>query len=298
MTAQPAVDLHLPSTPQSPKLVPVSAPPRPPVTVIVPCYDEAEGIPTLLARLETLTPLGWEIVFVDDGSRDATFATLLDAARSRPWMRVVRHGTNLGLGAALRTGFARARGPIVCTMDSDCTYLPERLPELVGLIEQGADIATASPWHPESVPAEQNPLRLGLSRALSGLYRLLGRDVHTFTCLYRAYRREVVDAPRFRASGFAAVAELLLRGMLGGWRVREVPMQLDARRFGESKLKIGNAIVAQLGLLSLTAVVVWARWVRRCIGVRVPSGPMARSSGSVSWGSGEPAASTSTRGGP
>ena len=299
MTAQPAVNLDLPSTPQSPKLVPVSAPPRPPVTVIVPCYDEAEGIPTLLAGLETLAPLGWEIVFVDDGSRDGTFATLLDAARSRPWMRVVRHGTNLGLGAALRTGFARARGPIVCTMDSDCTYLPERLPELVGLIEQGADIATASPWHPDSVPAEQNPLRLGLSRALSGLYRLLiGRDVHTFTCLYRAYRREVVDATRFRASGFAAVAELLLRGMLGGWRVREVPMQLGARRFGESKLKIGNAIVAHLGLLSLTAVVVWARWVRRCIGVRVPSWPTARSSGSVSLGSGEPVASISTRGGP
>ena len=272
MTAQPAVNLHLPTTPQSPTLVPVSAPPRPPVTVIVPCYDEAEGIPTLLARLETLTPLGWEIVFVDDGSRDATFATLLDAARSRPWMRVVRHGTNLGLGAALRTGFARARGPIVCTMDSDCTYLPERLPELVGLIEQGADIATASPWHLASVPAEQHPLRLGLSRALSGLYRLLiGRDVHTFTCLHRAYRREVVDATRFRASGFAAVAELLLRGMLGGWRVREVPMQLGARRFGESKLKIGNAIVAHLGLLSLIAVLVCARWVRRCIDVRVPS---------------------------
>ena len=268
MTAQPAVNLHLPSTPQSPKLVPVSAPPRPPVTVIVPCYDEAEGIPTLLARLETLTPLGWEIVFVDDGSRDATFATLLDAVRSRPWMRVVRHGTNLGLGAALRTGFARARGPIVCTMDSDCTYLPERLPELVGLIEQGADIATASPWHPEG----QNPLHRGLSRALSGLYRLLiGRDVHTFTCLHRAYRREVVDATRFRASGFAAVAELLLRSMLGGWRVREVPMQLGVRRFGESKLKIGNAIVAHLGLLSLIAVLVCVRWVRRCIDVRVPS---------------------------
>src|SRR5262249_2317252 len=231
-----------------------------------------EGIPTLLARLETLAPLGWEFVFVDDGSRDATFATLLDAARSRPWMRVVRHGTNLGLGAALRTGFDRARGPIVCTMDSDCTYLPERLPELVGLIEQGADIATASPWHPDSLPVERNLPRPGLSRAVSGLYRLLlGRDVYTFTCLHRAYRREVVDATRFRATGFAAVAELLLRGMLGGWRVREVPMQLGARRFGKSKLQIGNAIVAHLGLLSLISAVVWARWVRRCIGVRVPS---------------------------
>jgi dolichol-phosphate mannosyltransferase len=268
MTAQPAIYLPLPTAPRPRKLAPVSAPHRPPVSVIVPCYDEAEGIPSLLGRLETLAPLGWEFVFVDDGSRDTTFAMLLDATRTRPWMRVVRHGTNLGLGAALRTGFDHARAPIVCTMDSDCTYLPERLPELVRLIEQGADIATASPWHPESLPAQGGRLRLALSRAVSSLYQLLiGRDVHTFTCLHRAYRREVVEATRFRASGFAAVAELLLRGMLGGWRVRELPMQLGTRRFGESKLHVGDAILAHLGLLSLTAAMVWARWARQRIGV-------------------------------
>ncbi len=273
MSAQPAINLPLPSAPPRRKLTPVSAPPRPPVSVVVPCYDEALGIPSLLARLETLTPLGWEFIFVDDGSRDATFATLLDAARSRPWMRVVRHGTNLGLGVALRTGFDHARGPIICTMDSDCTYLPERLPELVRMIEQGADIATASPWHPESVAAEGGRARLALSRGVSRLYQMLiGRDVHTFTCLHRAYRREIVQRTRVRATGFAAVAELLLRGMLGGCQVRELPMQLGARRYGESKLRVGDAIMAHIGLLSLTAAMVSARWARRRIGpVRVAS---------------------------
>jgi dolichol-phosphate mannosyltransferase len=250
------------------KLTPVAVPPRPPVSVIVPCYDEDDGIPALLERLETLVPLGWEFVFVDDGSGDATFATLVTAAYARPWMRVVRHGTNLGLGAALRTGFAHARGPIVCTMDSDCTYLPERLPELVRMVEQGADIATASPWHPDSVPTQGGKLRLVLSRAVSGLYKLLiGRDVHTFTCLHRAYRREVVEATRFRAEGFAAVAELMLRPMLEGRRVRELPMQLGTRRFGESKLQIGDAVLAHFGLLMFTATMVSARWVRQRIGL-------------------------------
>ena len=268
MSAQSAVSFPIPSTPRARKLAPVSTMRRPPVSVIVPCYDEADGIPSLLTRLETLVPLGWEFVFVDDGSRDATFATLLDAARSRRWMRVVRHGTNMGLGAALRTGFDHARAPIVCTMDSDCTYLPERLPELVHLIEQGADIATASPWHPDSVPAKGGRLRLVLSRAVSWLYQLLiGRDVHTFTCMHRAYRREVVDATRCRANGFGAVAELLLRGMLGGWRVRELPMQLGTRRFGASKLHVGDAVLSHLGLLFLTAAMVWTRWARRRIGL-------------------------------
>src|SRR5262249_9682695 len=100
MSAQPAINLPIPSTLRPRKLAPVTVPPRPPVSVIVPCYDEAQGIPALLARLETLAPLGWEFVFVDDGSRDDTFATLLEASRTRPWMRVVRHGANMGLGAA------------------------------------------------------------------------------------------------------------------------------------------------------------------------------------------------------
>jgi dolichol-phosphate mannosyltransferase len=264
MSAQPAIDIALVEPPRPRRLGPVSVPPRPPVSVVVPCFDEAEGLPSLLRRLEMLAPLGWEFIFVDDGSRDETFSVLLDASRSRSWMHVVRHGTNLGLGAALRTGFLHARAPIVCTMDSDCTYLPERLPELVRLIEQGADIATASPWHPDSVPAEGSWLRLTLSRSVSVLYQLLiGRDVNTFTCLHRAYRRDVLEGTPCRATGFAAVAELLLRGLLGGRRVREIPMQLGPRRFGESKLRIGDAVLAHLGLLSLTAAMVSARWARR-----------------------------------
>jgi len=266
MSAQPAVSVPLAHT-RHLRLTPVSAPPRPPVSVVVPCYDEAEGIPPLLERLETMVPLGWEFVFVDDGSRDDTFSTLLAAARTRPWIRVVRHGTNLGLGAAMRTGFAQARGPIVCTIDSDCTYVPERLPELVRLVEQGADIATASPWHPDSAPTQAGRFRSALSRTVSRLYKgLTGQDVRTFTCLYRAYRREVVERTHFRATGFTAVTELMLRGMLSGFRVRELPMELGTRRFGESKLKVGEAILSHLGLLAVTAVVVWARWARGRLG--------------------------------
>ncbi len=263
MSAQPAIRLPVESTADAVVLTPESAPLGPPVSVIIPCYDEAEGLPSLFERLEGMEALGWEFIFIDDGSRDRTFTALLAAARVRPWMRVVRHGTNLGLGAAMRTGFAHARAPIVCTIDSDCTYLPERLPELVHLLERDADIATASPWHPDSVPSQGGTVRVALSRAVSGLYKLLiGQDVYTFTCLCRAYRREVLEATHFRAAGFAAVAELMLRGMLKGYRVREVPMQLGTRRFGKSKLKIGDAVLSHIGLLALMAALLSARWAR------------------------------------
>jgi len=238
----------------------------PPVTVVVPCYNVQAGLPALVERLAALQRnggRGWQVLFVDDGSADKTFARLLTSVRREPWAKVLRHPINLGLGASLRTAFRYIESPIVCTIDSDCTYPPERLPELVALLDDGAEIATASAWHPGSEKAQGGGLRIALSRAVSGLYkRLIGQDVHTFTCLYRAYRRDALQRIRFRSNGFAAVAEIMLRGMLAGYRVRELPMRLEPRRFGESKLKIGDAIMAHTGLLALTATLVTARHLR------------------------------------
>jgi len=237
-----------------------------PVTVIVPCYNEEAGLPALLSRLAMMRTNGtqsWKFLFVDDGSSDGTFAALLRAANDEPWIEVVRHHENLGLGAAVRTGFAHARSPIVCTIDSDCTYPPEMLPELTALAEQGAEIVTASAWHPESAAAEGSKLRLQLSRMVSGIYKLLiGQDVYTFTCLFRAYRSDAIQRIRFRSNGFAAVAEIMLRAMLSGFTVKEVPMRLESRQFGESKLKVGDAIVAHMRLLIMTALMVGARQAR------------------------------------
>ncbi len=240
-----------------------------PVTVIVPCYNEQAGLPSLVERLEALVHdggSGWQVLFVDDGSADTTFAGLLASVHRSPWARVIRHPINLGLGAALRTGFQYSDSPIVCTVDSDCTYAPERLPELVGLLRDGAEIATASAWHPGSEAAEAGRIRIALSRGVSTLYKtLIGQDVHTFTCLFRAYRREALERIRFRSNGFAAVAEIMLRGMLAGYRVRELPMRLEARRFGESKLKIGDAVVAHASLLALTVSLIATRRIRRAV---------------------------------
>jgi dolichol-phosphate mannosyltransferase len=238
----------------------------PPVTVIIPCYNEEAGLPFLLERLRKMRALGaedWSFLFVDDGSSDGTFGALLRAAQDENWIEVVRHPENLGLGAALRTGFDNARSPVVCSIDSDCTYPPEKLPELAALVNDGAQIVTASAWHPDSASAEGSAVRIWLSRMVSGLYKLLiGQDVYTFTCLFRAYHTESIRRIHFRSSGFAAVAEIMLRAMLTGFVVREVPMRLESRRFGESKLKVGDAIMAHVRLLIMTAFMVGARQAR------------------------------------
>lgn len=242
----------------------------PPVTVIVPCFNEEAGLPALLERVRAMhaTPAAadWHFLFVDDGSIDNTFTELLRAARDNPWIEVVRHHENLGLGAAIRTGFAHTHSPVVCTIDSDCTYPPERLPELAALLEQGAQITTASAWHPQSTSAEGNRLRILLSRTVSTIYKfLIGQDVYTFTCLFRAYRREAIERIRFRANGFSAVAEIMLRALLAGQTVKELPMGLEERRYGESKLRISDAILAHVHLLTLTAMTVGGRYVREAL---------------------------------
>lgn len=237
-----------------------------PVTLIVPCYNEEAGLPSLLRRLSAMRKHGareWDVLFVDDGSSDGTFAALLRAAQNHAWVGVIRHAENLGLGAALRTGFAEVRSPIVCTIDSDCTYPPEKLSELVAMVEAGAAIATASAWHPATAAGDGSALRMWLSRRVSGVYkRLLGRDVYTFTCLFRAYRCEVLRRVEFHSNGFAAVAEIMLRAIMVGYDIREVPMRLESRQFGESKLKIGDAILAHVRLMTSTALLVGSRKAR------------------------------------
>ena len=234
---------------------------EPEVTIVVPCWNEEAALPQLLERLDRLIAHEkrlWEVVFVDDGSTDGTPALLAEACRRRPWVRTLRHERNLGLGAALRTGFAGELAPIVCTIDSDSTYPPERLPELIATLERGADLVTASPWHPDNTQFEGDRLRRLLSRAVSGAYRsITGARIYTFTCLFRAYRRQLLRQVAFSEDGFAATAEILVKAVLQGFRVAEQPMPLTVRRHGVSKMRVWDSVRAHLRLLAATV-----RWVR------------------------------------
>lgn len=231
------------------------------VTIVVPCYNEEAAVERLVARLDALVAprANWEVLFVNDGSKDRT-AELLDAAVKRyVWARVAHHDGNKGLGAALRTGFAACKDcGIVCTIDSDGTYPPESLPGFVDLVLQGADVVTASPWHPENRESDGGLHRILLSRGVSICYRIItGTKLYTYTALFRAYRREALDGVAFESNGFPAVTEILIRMLGRGSVVAEVPMPLKPREHGESKMTIWKAIRGHLKLLSMSAQ--WAR---------------------------------------
>jgi dolichol-phosphate mannosyltransferase len=229
----------------------------PALSIVVPCYNEADGIAGLAT---TLLPVAaglaarygaTELVFVDDGSRDDTWARLHELRRTTEMpgieIRLERHKTNRGLGAALRTGFQAAAGAIVVTTDSDATYRFEEIPLLLERMTPGVDIVTASPYHPEGHVANVPGYRLVLSRGSSLLYRVLVRwDVHCYTALFRGYRREVVKTVPFAADGFLAGTELLVNAIQRGYRVAEYPTTQHARVHGVSKAKLVRTIRAHL----------------------------------------------------
>lgn len=226
------------------------------LSVIVPCYNEVDNIPKirdeLLPVVEGLaTNHSVEVVFVDDGSRDGTWDALVSTLTpySRPGLilRFERHAKNRGLGAALRTGFAAALGEVMITTDSDGTYRFTEIPHLLARLTPDVAIVTASPYHPAGGVAGVPGYRLILSRGSSLLYRLLvNRHVHTYTSLFRAYRREVVTRIPFESDGFLAGTELMVKAMLLGYRVAEHPAVLYSRAHGVSKAKLARTIRAHL----------------------------------------------------
>ena len=113
--------------------------PAPAVSVVVPVRNEAGNIAPLVAEIEAaLADRAFEIVYVNDGSKDGTQAELLALMAERPWLRQIRHEESCGQSAALRTGATMARAPIVVTIDGDGQNDPAFIPALVATLEKGA----------------------------------------------------------------------------------------------------------------------------------------------------------------
>lgn len=226
------------------------------ISIVIPCYNEVDNIPKLgLEFFPVVNQLAAtrsvEVIFVDDGSNDGTFSGLQLAfgasANPNPLIKIKKHPANRGLGAAIRTGLAAAQGDVVVTTDSDGTYRFEEILPLLERLGSSVDLVTASPYHPDGGVMNVPGYRLVLSKGSSLLYRLLvSWRIHTYTALFRAYRRKVIETVPFHSNGFLAGTEILVNSLLMGYRVAEYPTILHSRVKGTSKAKIIQTIVAHL----------------------------------------------------
>src|SRR5262245_15467761 len=160
------------------------------ISLVIPAFNEEAGIAAAIAEADdALARVGdeYEILIIDDGSRDRTFDIASEAARTRPSVRVIRHDINRGYGAALRTGFEAARGERVAFTDADCQFDLTDLAELVPIADEvpvvvGYRVARQDPWR-----------RRFLSRGYNLLTRtLLGTRVRDCDCALKVFRRDAL----------------------------------------------------------------------------------------------------------
>jgi dolichol-phosphate mannosyltransferase len=219
---------------------------REPVSIVVPCFNESEGIELLRSKLipvinELQKTRTVELILVDDGSIDDTYLKLQQYFSQIA--QIVRCDRNRGLSAAIQLGAAQATGSIICTADSDCTYDPAQLIPLLELMHDDIDIVTASPYHPQGLVVNVPSWRLFLSKGLSRLYWLvLPCKLYTYTSMFRAYRREVFETVRIQDPGFLGLVEIIVEAMFQGYKVVEYPAELRRRIFGQSKLCVARVI--------------------------------------------------------
>jgi undecaprenyl-phosphate 4-deoxy-4-formamido-L-arabinose transferase len=204
--------------------------PAPDVSVVVTLYNEAPSLEELyrrtIAALEP-GPHTFELIFVDDGSTDGTFAMLERLHRTDTRVRAVRFKRNFGQHPAMHAGLSRARGDVVVTMDGDLQNAPEDIPRLVEAVEAGNDVASGRRR------ARKDPLgRAVPSRVINGmLRRFTGVSISDFGCAFNAYRRTAVE-PMLGSIGKQKFTKALV--LSGGASVIEVDVA-HATRQGASR---------------------------------------------------------------
>ena len=230
---------------------------RPDLSVVVPVLEEAESLPELADQIRTAcdeTGYSFEVLFVDDGSRDRSWNVIQEIHEDDPRFGGIRFRRNYGKSAALDIGFERALGNFVVTMDADLQDDPAEIPRLIGRLEEGYDLVSG--WKKE----RRDPLS---KRAPSKFFNLVTRgisgiDLHDFNCGLKAYRRDVVKSVHVYGELHRYIP--LLAKWEGYGRISELVVKHRPRQYGATKFGLDRFIK---GFLDLISVVFLTRFAAR-----------------------------------
>ncbi|OFY45261.1 MAG: glycosyl transferase family 2 [Bacteroidetes bacterium RBG_13_44_24] len=219
------------------------------LSVVIPVYNEEESISELsdwIERVCTGAGLSFEVIFVDDGSSDASWGTIQDLAGKKPFIKGLRFRRNYGKAAALHTGFTESAGEVVITMDSDLQDSPDEIPGLVRMIrEDGYDLVSG--WKKKRFDPF---IKRSTSRIYNGTARLSsGIKLHDFNCGLKAYRSEVVKSIEVYGEMHRYIP--MLAREAGFRKIGEKVVEHKPRKYGITKYGLDRFMKGYLDMLTI-----------------------------------------------
>ena len=221
------------------------------ISVVVPLYNEEESLPELHAWIKRVmdeNKFSYEIIFVNDGSKDRSWEVIEKLAKEFPEVHGIKFRRNYGKSPALYHGFARAQGDVVITMDADLQDSPDEIPELYRMVmEDGYDLVSGYKQKRYDPLSKTIPTKLfnATARKVSGI-----KNLHDFNCGLKSYRRDVVK--NIEVYGEMHRYMPYLAKNAGFDKIVEKPVHHQARKFGKSKFMGWNRFVnGYLDLLTL-----------------------------------------------
>jgi len=219
---------------------------RPKLTVVMPIYNEEESIPplleTLVGELDGLYD-SYEIIAVNDGSRDASQQALEAAAEHYPQLKIIQFRRNAGQTAALMAGIDHASGDVIVTIDADLQNDPRDIPLMLAKLGEGYDVVSGWRQDRQDAPIRRNLFSRIANRLIS---RISGVRLHDYGCTLKAYRKEVLQGMRLYGEMHRFVP---IYASWMGAKVVEVPVRHHARQFGSSNYGLGRIFKVVLDLV-------------------------------------------------
>jgi len=223
----------------------------PELSVVAPLYNESQNVQPLVDWiLEALAGHAgsYEVILVDDGSRDDTWERIAHAASVHPQVHGLRLGRNVGQTAAMMAGFDHARGQVVVSLDGDLQNDPRDIPMMVAKLDEGYDLVCG--WR------QRRQDKLILRKVPSWvanriIRRLTGVQITDNGCSLKAYRRDLLDRISLYAEQHRFIPAL---SASVGARITELPVRHHARRFGESKYGISRTVKVVVDLITLKMI--------------------------------------------
>ena len=220
------------------------------ISVIIPLFNEEESLPELHAwirRVMEANDFSYEIIFVNDGSRDRSWQVIEQIAAQNPCVHGIKFRRNYGKSPALYHGFKAAQGDVVITMDADLQDSPDEIPELRRMIvEEGYDLVSGYKKKRYDPLSKTLPTKLfnATARRVSGIHNL-----HDFNCGLKAYRSEVVKNIEVYGEMHRYIPYLAKNA--GFEHIGEKVVQHQARKYGKTKFGLNRFVNGYLDLLSL-----------------------------------------------